>query len=143
MPLVEISLSNGGDSSRRSQIGAAIHDAIADALGVPYEDHFQIHDGQVALVFDPGYLGVDRSKDFMVIRIYLARGRSIDQKKALYRRIAELLGERCEVRPEDVFVTLIEVGKEDFSFGCGDAQYADETPSYLDGPGAELPREAA
>lgn len=136
MPLVEINLSQSRDRTHRERVGDAIHDAIIDALGVPAADHFQIHNTQNTLVYDPGYLGIDRSEGFMVIRIFLARGRTLEQKKGLYRRISQLLSERCAVRPEDVFVTLVEVAMEDFSFGLGVAQYADATPSYLAEPAA-------
>jgi 4-oxalocrotonate tautomerase len=45
-------------------------------------------------------------------------------KKALYKRIADLLAESVQVRPEDVLINLVEVPKENWSFGNGIAQYA-------------------
>ena len=70
------------------------------------------------------YLGIARSDDLVLIQITVSNTRTLEQKKALFRRIAELLGESPGIRPEDVFVNLVEVVKENWSFGHGLAQYA-------------------
>jgi phenylpyruvate tautomerase PptA (4-oxalocrotonate tautomerase family) len=133
MPLVAISLSPTAPPTVGEAIGNAVHAALIDALGIPPEDHFQIISRAETLVCDSGYLGVQRGSGFLVIQIYLARGRSLEQKQALYRAIAELLELRCAIRPEDVFINLVEVEPEDFSFGCGIAQYAGAIPPHLAG----------
>jgi phenylpyruvate tautomerase PptA (4-oxalocrotonate tautomerase family) len=131
MPLVDITLAPGVPEQQVGLIGETVQKALVEALRVPADDHFQIHSAARTLVYDPAYLGVERSDGFLVIRVFLARGRTVTQKKALYRELAQGLENRCGVRPQDVFVTLVEVGKEDFSFGCGLAQYADSHPSHL------------
>ncbi len=143
MPLVDISLSQAVPERQAELIGDAVHSALVEALGVPPEDHFQIHTAARTLVYDSGYLGINRSDGFLVIRIFLARGRTATQKKALYKRLADLLEHRCGVRAQDVFVTLVEVGTEDFSFGCGLAQYADAVPPHLASPGRSMVAEPA
>jgi phenylpyruvate tautomerase PptA (4-oxalocrotonate tautomerase family) len=45
-------------------------------------------------------------------------------KKALYAKIVELISQETGLRPEDVFINLVEVAKENWSFGNGIAQYA-------------------
>jgi 4-oxalocrotonate tautomerase len=50
--------------------------------------------------------------------------RGVDQKKALYRRVAERLAKKPGLRPQDVFINLVEVARENWSFGEGEAQYA-------------------
>lgn len=60
----------------------------------------------------------------MFIQITANNTRSVEQKKVLFRRIAQLLGESPGLRPEDVFVSLVEVAKENWSLGNGLAQYA-------------------
>jgi hypothetical protein len=45
-------------------------------------------------------------------------------KKALYARMAELLAASPGLRREDLLVSLVEVSKENWSFGNGVAQYA-------------------
>ena len=131
MPLIDITVGTDVAQELVAQIGDSAHTALVEALGVPTGDHFQVHARASTLVYDPGFLGVQRSDGFLVIRIFLARGRTVTQKKALFKRLAELLEQDCAIRPEDVFVVLIEVGQEDFSFGCGLAQYADQTPAHL------------
>jgi 4-oxalocrotonate tautomerase len=73
--------------------------------------------------YDPQYLGIQRSDKVVFIQITLSAGRKPGQKRALYRRIVELLGKSPGVRPEDVVINLVEVAWEDWSFGLGEAQY--------------------
>jgi 4-oxalocrotonate tautomerase len=70
------------------------------------------------------YLGIERSGDLVIIQITVSNTRTVDQKKALFKRIAERLRSEPGLRPEDVFINLIEVEKENWSFGHGIAQYA-------------------
>lgn len=83
----------------------------------------QAHDPQ-SLQIDPEYLGVARGPGAVVIQITLNQGRSVDMKKAFYARTAELLQQTAGIRPEDVLISLVEVSKENWSFGNGEAQYA-------------------
>ncbi len=70
------------------------------------------------------YLDVARTEDLVFIQITANDTRTVEQKKALFQRIAQLLGEAPGIRPEDVFVNLVEVRKENWSLGNGLAQYA-------------------
>ena len=74
-------------------------------------------------LFDPDYLGIRRSDDLVMIQITWNEGRTADQKKALYKAISDGLAAAPGVRPEDVFINLVEVKKENWSFGNGVAQY--------------------
>ena len=126
MPLVRIDLRAGHSPAVRQAIGQAVHTAMVETLGVPADDRFQViteHPPE-GLVYDPGYLGVLRSDGVVFIQITLNAGRTVEQKRALYARVAALLGERAQVRPGDVLVSLVEVPKENWSFGEGVAQYA-------------------
>ncbi len=126
MPLVRIALRAGKNESYRRALGDAVHRAMVETIKVPEKDRFQIfteHDA-AGLVYDPSYLDVARSDDVVLIQITLNAGRTVEMKKALYARIAILLAERPGVRREDVFVSLVEVPKENWSFGNGVAQYA-------------------
>ena len=91
------------------------------------QDRFQVHTDHppARLVFDPSYLGIARSAGVVFIQITLSAGRTLQQKKALFAAIARNLGTSPGVRPEDVFVNLVEVLKENWSFGNGVAQYAE------------------
>lgn len=108
----------------------AVFDSIAQALhetfAVPADDQFMAlteHDA-ANFRFSPTYLGISRSADVIYIQITANNTRSLEQKQALFRRTAELLGHNPGVRAEDVFINLVEVLKENWSLGMGLAQYA-------------------
>ncbi|MEP6770034.1 MAG: tautomerase family protein [Acidobacteriota bacterium] len=128
MPLVRVSIRKGQTPAFRAAIGEGIHRAMVDTIDVPANDRFQIFSehGADELIYDPGYLGIDRGEGFLVIQITLNTGRTIEKKRALYRRIAENLAADPRVRREDVLITLTEIPKENWSFGNGLASYAPE-----------------
>jgi 4-oxalocrotonate tautomerase len=100
--------------------------AMREAFNVPEDDRFMIiteHD-EGDIVFGAEYLGIPRTDGLIIIQITANNTRTVDQKKALYKRIAERLASDPGVRPEDVFVNIVEVPKENWSFGRGIAQYA-------------------
>jgi phenylpyruvate tautomerase PptA (4-oxalocrotonate tautomerase family) len=126
MPLVRIDLQQGKDAAYRRKLGDVVYEALVATANVPQDDRFQIiaeHD-PANFLFDRHYLGIDRSDNFVVIQITFNTGRTLDQKKALYKAIAEGLHEALGLRLEDAFINLVEVPKENWSFGNGIAQYA-------------------
>lgn len=126
MPLVRIALRKGTTLEFRRALGDSVHRAMVETIKIPEQDRFQIiteHD-EDALIYDPSYLGIPRTDAIVIIQITLSAGRSIDVKKALFSRIAGRLKEAPGISPEDVFVNLVEVAKENWSFGNGIAQYA-------------------
>lgn len=125
MPLVRIALLKGKRPAWRRDLGDAVHRAMVETIGVPANDRFQLFTEHEAddFVFDGQYLGVARTRNLVIIQITLNAGRTLEQKRALYRAIADHavpLGLRCE----DIFINLVEVAKENWSFGNGVAQYA-------------------
>jgi 4-oxalocrotonate tautomerase len=124
MPFVRIDLRKGKDSAYRQQIGQIVYEALVD-VGVPRNDRFQViaehEDGNFR--FDPDYIGVHRTDDLVMIQITWNEGRTTEQKKALYKAIADKLHAAIGLRREDVLINLIEVKKENWSFGNGIAQY--------------------
>jgi phenylpyruvate tautomerase PptA (4-oxalocrotonate tautomerase family) len=125
MPLVRIALRKGHPAGFGRKVGQVVYEAMVDTIGVPQNDLFQIvseHDEE-HLIFDPGYLGIPRSAGFIVIQATISEGRPLERKQALYRAIAERLKARLGVRPQDIFINLVEVKKENWSFGNGIAQY--------------------
>lgn len=126
MPLVRISLRAGKPDVYRAAIGDAVHRAMVETINVPAQDRFQIiteHDA-AGLLYDPSYLDISRTDDLVVVQITLNAGRTTEMKKALFARIAEHLATSTGMRREDVLVSLVEVSKENWSFGNGVAQYA-------------------
>ena len=126
MPLVRIDLAQGKSADYRSTIGDVVYDAMIATLNVPKDDRFQIITEHPAegLIFDRSYLGIERSGDCVFIQVTLNTGRTIEQKRAFYQAIADGLHQRLNHRREDVFINLVEVVKENWSFGNGEAQYA-------------------
>jgi phenylpyruvate tautomerase PptA (4-oxalocrotonate tautomerase family) len=125
MPLVRIDLRKGKETAYRQEIGRVVYEAMV-GVGVPEKDRFQViseHDAD-GFLFDPTYLGIERSDNLVIIQITWNEGRTIEQKKTLYKAIAEGLAKSPGVRPQDVFINLVEVKKENWSFGHGVAQYA-------------------
>lgn len=126
MPLARIDIPHGKSKTFRETLGEVVYQAMRETLGVPEGDRFQIINEHRAenLHIDPHYLGIERTADCVVIQLTLNEGRTVDQKKAFYLAVANGLCERLGQRREDVLISLVEVKKENWSFGNGIAQYA-------------------
>lgn len=126
MPLIHISLRAGKPETYRQAIFDGLYRAMRETFNVPEDDQFMTISEHDAANFRYGatYLGIARSDDLLFVQISAMNTRTVEQKKALYRRIAELLRDSPGIRPEDVFVNLIEGAKENWSLGHGLAQYA-------------------
>ncbi|RMA61659.1 tautomerase-like protein [Acidovorax sp. 100] len=126
MPLIHIAMRAGKPVAYRQAIFDTLYRAMRETFNVPEDDQFMTlteHDAE-NFRYSPSYLGVARSDDVVFIQITANNTRTLEQKKALFQRIAQLLGESPGLRPEDVFVNIVEVAKENWSFGHGLAQYA-------------------
>jgi phenylpyruvate tautomerase PptA (4-oxalocrotonate tautomerase family) len=99
---------------------------MLSALNVPKNDRFQIitEHSTGDLVVDADYLGIHRSQEAILIQVTVNEGRTLEMKRAFYKSVADGLHERVGLRREDVFINLVEVKKENWSFGNGEAQYA-------------------
>jgi 4-oxalocrotonate tautomerase len=126
MPLVRIDLIEGKSEEYRSTIAAVVYDTMREAMNVPKDDRFMViteHPSE-NFIADPNYLGIQKTKDCVFIQLTLNAGRTLDQKRAFYKAVADGLNQRLKLRREDVVINLIEVNKENWSFGNGEAQYA-------------------
>ena len=126
MPLVRISLRSGKSADYKQAIGDGVYRAMLEAFDVPKEDRFIVISEHAAseFQFSRTYLDIARSDDLVIIQITANNTRNVEQKKALFARIAELLSLAPGLRKEDIFINLVEVAKENWSFGNGIAQYA-------------------
>jgi len=125
MPLIHISLRAGKPDTYRQAIFDSLYRALRETLDVPEGDEFMTISEHDAANFRYGNaFGVTRSDDLVYIQITVFNTRTVEQKKALFRRIAELLGKSPGIRPEDVFVNILEAAKENWSVGHGLAQFA-------------------
>jgi 4-oxalocrotonate tautomerase len=125
MPLIHISLRAGKPEAYRQAIFDSLYRVLRETLNVPEDDQFMTISEHDAANFRYGNAyGVARSADVVYIQITVFNSRTVEQKKALFRRIAELLGESPGIRPEDVFVNIYDAPKENWSVGNGLAQFA-------------------
>jgi 4-oxalocrotonate tautomerase len=126
MPLVNIHLMQGKPVAFRRKLGELVYQTMIDTINVPPKDNFQIiteHDKD-SLIYDPEYLDIQRTDGIVMIQIALNEGRTTERKKEFYKRLVERLHTELDIRMEDVFINLVEVKKENWSFGNGIAQYA-------------------
>jgi phenylpyruvate tautomerase PptA (4-oxalocrotonate tautomerase family) len=126
MPLVRIALRRGKSPAHLTALRNGVYKAMRETFNVPENDRFILisqHDAD-EFDYDPNYLGIARSDDLVIVQITCNGGRTVDQKKALYRGIAENFSTDPGLRTEDVLINLVEVSKENWSFGNGIAQYA-------------------
>jgi 4-oxalocrotonate tautomerase len=125
MPLIHINLRAGKPEAYRQAIFDGLYRAMRETLSVPLDDQFMTITEHDAANFRSGN-GYDilRTQDVVYIQITVFNTRTPEQKKALFKRIAELLGKNPGLRPEDVFVNVLESAKENWSVGHGIAQFA-------------------
>jgi 4-oxalocrotonate tautomerase len=127
MPFVRISLRQGTSPEYRKALADGVHRAMVETIAIPPDDRFQVIteyplDG---LLYDPQYLGVHRSDRMVLVQITLSFGRKPQQKRKLYKRIAEILAEAPGLLPQDLLINLVETSWENWSFGNGEAQNMD------------------
>jgi 4-oxalocrotonate tautomerase len=126
MPLARIDFVRGKPAAFRKALGEIVYKAMTDVINVPVNDKFQIiteHAPEEINVAE-NYLGNNYSQDIILIQITMNAGRSVEMKKAFFKRIADDLHDQLQVRRDDVVINLVEVAKENWSFGGGIAQYA-------------------
>ncbi|WP_315716072.1 MULTISPECIES: tautomerase family protein [unclassified Bradyrhizobium] len=125
MPLLHISLRAGKPEAYRQAIFDSLYRAMREALDVPEDDQFMTITEHDPANFRYGNaFGINRSDDLVYIQITVFNTRTREQKNALFRRIADLLGDSPGIRPDDLFVTILDAAKENWSVGHGLAQFA-------------------
>jgi 4-oxalocrotonate tautomerase len=130
MPLVRIDLAEGKAPEYGIQVGEIVYQALTEVMNAPKNDLFQIitTHPQSGLQFDREFLGVHRSDECIFLQITLNGGRTVEMKQRFYKAVAEGLHAQLKLRREDVFISLVEVSKENWSFGNGEAQYVVSAP---------------
>ena len=127
MPMTRIDIPRGKSSDYRATLRDVVYETLIAVIGVPEDDRFEVlseHDPE-NLDISPTYLGIERSAEAILIQITLNEGRTVEAKRAFYAALAAALEDRLGIRPEDVTISLVEVKKENWSFGNGIAQYAE------------------
>jgi 4-oxalocrotonate tautomerase len=127
MPLVRIDLSKEASAERVRVVSEAVYNAMVEIANVPLHDKFQIitrHAADEIVYPEEGYLGMKYSGDIIFIQVTWVGGRSTDVKQRFFRRIADEIHAKQQVRKEDIWISLVDSAREDWSFGNGEMQYA-------------------
>jgi 4-oxalocrotonate tautomerase len=127
MPLARINVDASTTSEVRQKLSDIIYDAMTSVAKVPAHDKFMIASTHAPgdLVYPKeGYLGIDYTSGIVFIQITWNAGRTTDVKKAFYRKVVDDIHEKTGIRKQDVFISLVDVSPENWSFGNGEMQYA-------------------
>lgn len=127
MPLVRINLSKSASAETVRTVSEVVYDAMINVANVPANDKFQIinrHADDELVYPADAYLGVTYTPGIVFIQVTWNAGRTIEVKKAFYKAVAEGISSKAGIRIQDVFISLIDVAREDWSFGNGEMQYA-------------------
>ena len=122
MPFARIDLAQGKTSEYRTAVADVVYGGIVGVLKAPEGDRFMVI-GEHApdnFVYDPNFLDIKRSPDLIIIQVTSTVGNTKEQKVAFFRQVADELNRRLGVRREDVFISLVFVDREDWSFGNGE-----------------------
>jgi 4-oxalocrotonate tautomerase len=127
MPLVRIDINKTASRERVRDVGDAVYNAMTAVANVPEYDRFQVvtrHEPDEIIYPEEGYLGIDYTPDLIIIQVTWVGGRSTDVKKKFYQHIADEIHAKQGVRKQDILISLVDCGREDWSFGNGEMQYA-------------------
>jgi phenylpyruvate tautomerase PptA (4-oxalocrotonate tautomerase family) len=133
MPLVRISVYQSTPLADRKAIADAVYESMRETIGIPEGDRFILvtaHSSE-ELSIDPSYMAMNRSERFVLVHIFLSTGRTVEQKQALYHRIATRTSEAIGISTDDVMTVLTENTYLDWSFGKGEAQYVSNPPAWV------------
>jgi 4-oxalocrotonate tautomerase len=126
MPLARIDISRDATPELVRIVSDAVYKAMVDVANVPVHDKFQVinrHAPDEIIYPEEGYLGVNYTRNLIIIQVTWVSGRSTEVKKKFFRQIANEIHERGGIRLEDVWISLVDTSREDWSFGNGEMQY--------------------
>ncbi|MER5908372.1 MULTISPECIES: tautomerase family protein [Streptomyces] len=123
---------NRFSSQQKRALADALNQSLVQGLGIPEGDRFIMisEHGEDELFLDPTFMGMQRSSDAMIITVLLGAHRPLEDKRAVSAAINRLVVETLGVSPDDIFIALIPVPNESFSFGRGELQLAEGTPRW-------------
>jgi 4-oxalocrotonate tautomerase len=127
MPLVRIDLSKEVAPEALQAVSDVVYDAMIEVANVPEHDKFQVitrHNREELVYPAEGYMGVTYSPNIVFIQVTWNAGRTVDVKKAFYKAVAENINAKTGLRKEDIWISLVSVEREDWSFGNGVMHYA-------------------
>jgi 4-oxalocrotonate tautomerase len=125
MPLVRVSLQSGRTPAQKKAIADSIYEAMRETVNIPEDDRFILLDERTPenVFIDPGYMGISRTSEAIIIEITFRKGRTAEMKQALYRQVVNRISQSIDLSPNNVMIVLHENDTADWSFGNGVAQY--------------------
>jgi 4-oxalocrotonate tautomerase len=110
----------------RRAIPDGLYQAMREAFDVPEDDRFMTIDeyDKSNFLYGENYLGIARDDDLVIVQITVNNTRGPDKKKRSTPASPSFWPKNPGIRPENILVNLLEVPKENWSFGNGIAQYA-------------------
>lgn len=125
MPFVRISLSKTFSQETKDNVSLAVHQALIREFNIPEQDYFHIIEelASYQIKFPETYLSVAHTSDIVYIQIIAGQGRTVEQKKGLYKAIAERIANSTTITKNNIIIVLVEnEGKQNWSFGNGEIQ---------------------
>ena len=133
MPLVRIDLLKGKSADYRATVSRVIHAAMVETINVPKNDRFQLISAYTPgmMLIDPTFPDVRRTPEASIVEILFLEGRTVEQKRDLFRRIAER-AMQAGFAGDDIMVTLTENAPTDWSVGYGRCYGDQHAPQAID-----------
>jgi 4-oxalocrotonate tautomerase len=125
MPVTRVAIRKGKSEVYKRAILDGIYAAQLDAVHIKDGDRFMALTEHEASEFAYGqnFLDINRTDDLVQIQVFWAPGKSVEAKKAMYKKIVEYLGKAPGVRPQDILICVFESEAENWSFGNGETQF--------------------
>ncbi len=120
MPLAHIHVPEVLPADKIRRLADAVHDGLVSTCNVPFNDRFQLIfqlDGE-RMIIDRHFPDVSRTPEASIVQILFLRGRTVEQKKALFQHIAAGAVE-AGFSGDDIMVCLVENAALDWSLGRG------------------------
>lgn len=125
MPFIRVEYMKGQYQDKDlPNISKSIQNVLMEEFNVPAKDYFQVfqsHD-KSEFYYDPNYFNIPRTDKLLYIYVTLAPGRSQEKKFRFYKNLSYILSTNCDIRQENIFIVLVETGRDNWTFGNGLAQ---------------------
>lgn len=122
MPLTRISVPAHLSPQHVQALADAVHTGLMSTCNVAEDNHFHLitRFAPEMMFLNPTFGNMTRTTNACIVEITLLRGRSDDQKRALYRCVVDA-AVAAGFAADDVMITLIENSPIDWSVGRGEA----------------------
>lgn len=119
MAIVRIDFSKSQPAQFGPAVASVVNATMQQILSVPAKENYvvcQSHDDGM-LFHDPENVTPERLAKIVFIQITLNTGRAEALKVQFFAMLTQRLSEATCIAPENVFINLLEVARENWSFG--------------------------